>query len=155
MRNVAVALSLALAGLTLAACGGTTVDSSDVTATPSAVTSSATSTASTTTSTKPSEKRPEDDALENEGAASEVSDFPEDTPKRPEKEEAYLEALRAAGVNVEGTEDQLLATASTLCGGETITRDAVAGQLIEQQRTELDHEQLIKLIDDAAHANLC
>lgn len=155
MRNVAVALSLALAGLTLAACGGTTVDSSDVTATPSAVTSSATSTASTTTSTKPSEKRPEDDALENEGAASEVSDFPENTAKRPPEQEAYLEALREGGVKIEGNEDQLLATAGTLCGGETITRDAVAGQLIEQQRTELDHEQLIKLIDDAAHANLC
>ncbi|MDK8797703.1 hypothetical protein QP994_07380 [Corynebacterium sp. MSK044] len=156
MRNVAVALSLAVAGLTLAACGGTTVDSSDVTATPSAVTSSATSTASTTTSTKPSsEKRPEDDALENEGAASEVSDFPENTAKRPPEQEAYLEALREGGVKIEGNEDQLLATAGTLCGGETITRDAVAGQLIEQQRTELDHEQLIKLIDDAAHANLC
>ncbi|MDK8795961.1 hypothetical protein QP968_09600 [Corynebacterium sp. MSK041] len=155
MRNIAVALSLAVAGLTLAACGGTTVDSSDVTATPSAVTSSATSTASTTTSTKPSEKRPEDDALENEGAASEVSDFPENTAKRPPEQEAYLEALREGGVKIEGNEDQLLATAGTLCGGETITRDAVAGQLIEQQRTELDHEQLIKLIDDAAHANLC
>ena len=155
MRNVAVALSLAVAGLTLAACGGTTVDSSDVTATPSAVTSSATSTASTTTSTKPSEKRPEDDALENEGAASEVSDFPENTAKRPPEQEAYLEALREGGVKIEGNEDQLLATAGTLCGGETITRDAVAGQLIEQQRTELDYEQLIKLIDDAAHANLC
>ena len=155
MRKVAVSVFLAVAGLTLAACGGTTVDSSDVTATPSAVTSSATSTASTTTSTKPSEKRPEDDALENEGAASEVSDFPENTAKRPPEQEAYLEALREGGVKIEGNEDQLLATAGTLCGGETITRDAVAGQLIEQQRTSLDYEQLIKLIDDAAHANLC
>ena len=58
-------------------------------------------------------------------------------------------------MKIEGTEDQLLATAGTLCGGETITRDAVAGQLIEQQRTSLDYEQLIKLIDDAAHANRC
>ena len=155
MRKVAASVFLAVAGLTLAACGGTTVDSSDVTATPSAVTNSATSTAPTTTSTKSSEKRPEDDALANEGAASEVSDFPENTPKRPAEEEAYLEALREGGVKIEGTEDQLLATAGTLCGGETITRDAVAGQLIEQQRTSLDYEQLIKLIDDAAHANLC
>ena len=140
--------------MTLAACGGTTVDSDEVTASSSAPVVTTSSAPATSTSEKPSET-PVDDALANEGAASEVSDFPEDTPKRPEKEEAYLEALRAAGVNVEGTEDQLLATASTLCSGETITRDAVAGQLIEQQRTSLDHEQLIKLIDEAAHANLC
>lgn len=154
MRNALVALSFAVAGVTLAACGGTTVDSDEVTASSSAPVVTTSSAPATSTSEKPSET-PVDDALANEGAASEVSDFPEDTPKRPEKEEAYLEALRTAGVNVEGTEDQLLATASTLCGGETITRDAVAGQLIEQQRTSLDHEQLIKLIDEAAHANLC
>ena len=154
MRNALVALSFAVAGVTLAACGGTTVDSDEVTASSSAPVVTTSSAPATSTSEKPSET-PVDDALANEGAASEVSDFPEDTPKRPEKEEAYLEALRAAGVNVEGTGDQLLATASTLCGGETITRDAVAGQLIEQQRTSLDHEQLIKLIDEAAHANLC
>ncbi len=154
MRNALVALSFAVAGVTLAACGGTTVDSDEVTASSSAPVVTTSSAPATSTSEKPSET-PVDDALANEGAASEVSDFPEDTPKRPEKEEAYLEALRAAGVNVEGTEDQLLATASTLCSGETITRDAVAGQLIEQQRTSLDHEQLIKLIDEAAHANLC
>lgn len=160
MRKTAITAVLAAAGLSLVACGGTTVDSDDVTTAPAPASSSATSAPTTTSSAESSSAAPREssetnDALANEGAASEVSDFPENAPKRPKEDEAYLEALREGGVDVEGNEEQLLSTARTLCGGEEITRDAVAGQLIEQQRTSLDHEKLSQLIDDAAHSHLC
>ena len=74
---------------------------------------------------------------------------------RPEQDEAFLEALRKGGVNVEGNEEQLVGTARTICGGSDITRDAVAGQLIEQQATQLEFDDLTKLIDSAARDNLC
>ena len=74
---------------------------------------------------------------------------------RPEEDEAFLEALREGGVNVEGNEEQLVGTARTICGGSTITRDAVAGQLVEQQATQLEVEELAKLIETAARDNLC
>ena len=82
---------LAAAGLTLAACGGTTVDSDDVTATQSAPSTTATeATTETQTETSTSEKSDEaDPALGNEGAASEV-EAPADEPMRPAEEEAYL-----------------------------------------------------------------
>ena len=74
---------------------------------------------------------------------------------RPDQDEAFLEALREGGVNVEGNEEQLVGTARTICGGSDITRDAVAGQLIEQQATQLEFDDLTKLIDSAARDNLC
>ena len=161
MRKPLLTAVLAAAGLGLAACGGTTVDSKDVTSTPS------TSSASPTTSTTATETETEtesssaaatpaaDDPAAGEGAASEVENTPDAVPMRPEQDEAYLEALRQGGVNVEGNEEQLVGTARTICGGSTITRDAVAGQLIEQQATQLELNELTKLIDSAARDNLC
>lgn len=72
-----------------------------------------------------------------------------------EEETAYLEALRNGGINVHGVEDQLTGTGFNVCEGATITRDAVAGQLVEQRRTDLDPTAAAKLIDDTAHAHLC
>lgn len=164
MRKTLVATTLAAAGIGLAACGGTTVNSDDVTATPSASTTtsaSASTTATETASETVTESSgsvaaaPADDPAAGEGAASEVENTPDAAPMRPEQDEAYLEALRQGGVNVEGNEEQLIGTARTVCGGSTITRDAVAGQLIEQQATQLEINDLTKLIDSAARDNLC
>ena len=163
MRKTAMAALLAAAGLTLAACGGATVDSDDVTETPAPAPSSSaeeqsTETSSTESSTESSSAAPAapaDDPAAGEGAASEVENTPDAAPMRPEKDEAFLEALRQGGVNVEGNEEQLVGTARTICGGSDITRDAVAGQLIEQQATQLEFDDLTKLIDSAARDNLC
>lgn len=147
---------LAAAGFTLAACGGTTVDSDDVTATQSAPSTTATeATTETQTETSAPEKSDEaDPALDNEGAASEV-EAPADEPMRPAEEEAYLEALREGGVNVDGNEEQLVSTARTICDGSMITRDAVAGQLVEQEQTKLDADKVAELIDASANDHIC
>lgn len=161
-----MAAAFTAASLSLAACGGATVDSDDVTATPSTSASATTSTKATetetetetessTTSSSSRSAAPADDPAAGEGAASEVENTPEAAPMRPEKDEAYLEALRQGGVNVEGNEEQLVGTARTICGGSDITRDAVAGQLIEQEATQLELKELTQLIDSAARDNLC
>lgn len=80
---------------------------------------------------------------------------PDAAPMRPEQDQAFLEALREGGVNVEGNEEQLVGTARTICSGSTITRDAVAGQLIEQQATQLEMKELTGLLDSAARDHLC
>ena len=160
MRKTAMTAVLAAVGLSLAACGGATVDSEDVTATPStsaAAPSSSVEESQSATETESSSaaSAPADDPAAGEGAASEVENTPDAAPMRPEQDEAFLEALRKGGVNVEGNEEQLVGTARTICGGSDITRDAVAGQLIEQQATQLEFDDLTKLIDSAARDNLC
>lgn len=162
MKRTSTFALLAAAALTLAACGGTTVDSDDVTATPtqtesksqSESPSTSASSSAETSSSETASPEPEQD-LGGEGAASEVEDFPEDVAHRAPEDEAYLEALRKGGVDITGNEEQLLSTARTVCQGSPITRDAVAGQLIEQERTTLNHKQLTELIDASAHDTLC
>lgn len=160
MRKTAMTAVLAAVGLSLAACGGATVDSEDVTATPSTSVAAPSSSVEESESAAETESSsaasaPADDPAAGEGAASEVENTPDAAPMRPEQDEAFLEALREGGVNVEGNEEQLIGTARTICGGSDITRDAVAGQLIEQQATQLEFDDLTKLIDSAARDNLC
>lgn len=160
MRKTAMTAVLAAVGLSLAACGGATVDSEDVTATPSTSAAAPSSSVEESESAAETESSsaasaPADDPAAGEGAASEVENTPDAAPMRPEQDEAFLEALREGGVNVEGNEEQLVGTARTICGGSDITRDAVAGQLIEQQATQLEFDDLTKLIDSAARDNLC
>ena len=160
MRKTAMTAVLAAVGLSLAACGGATVDSEDVTATPSTSAAAPSSSVEESESAAETESSsaasaPADDPAAGEGAASEVENTPDAAPMRPEQDEAFLEALRKGGVNVEGNEEQLVGTARTICGGSDITRDAVAGQLIEQQATQLEFDDLTKLIDSAARDNLC
>ena len=160
MRKTAMTAVLAAVGLSLAACGGATVDSEDVTATPSTSAAAPSSSVEESQSAAETESSsaasaPADDPAAGEGAASEVENTPDAAPMRPDQDEAFLEALREGGVNVEGNEEQLVGTARTICGGSDITRDAVAGQLIEQQATQLEFDDLTKLIDSAARDNLC
>ena len=64
------------------------------------------------------------------------------------------------GVDVDGVEDQLIGAASTVCRSENsdigqVTVTAVAGQLVEQQRTELNAEDAVALIENEARAAYC
>ena len=56
--------------------------------------------------------------------------------------------MAKAGVNVDGVEDQVVGAAQASCQGDAVTAPAVAGQLIEQGRTELSHEELVRLITE-------
>ena len=156
MRKVAFCFATAAAAVAVAACGGATVDSDDVTDTPT-VASEAETESETETSEAPSSsavvssqsKRVDDQP------AREVTDVPEQASAFSPQEEAYLATLRESGVNVDGIEDQLTATGATVCADDLITRDAVAGQLVEQRRTDMDAAGVAALISDTARANLC
>ncbi|MBA4505135.1 hypothetical protein M3A89_07610 [Corynebacterium sanguinis] len=160
MRNLLAAAAIA-AGCALTACGSSTVDSSEVTSAqtsssmPATTTESTETTATTSTTTTSAAPRPAAPAPGADAPAQEVESVPEQGPAFTPEEDAYLEALRNQGINVQGVEAQLTATGVSVCDGSTIIRDAVAGQLIEQRRTELAPDAVSTLIDDSAHEHLC
>lgn len=158
MRQASAVLTLAASALILAACGEATVDSSDVTAS----SSSAAPTESTASSASSSPSAPGSPqassasaATDGEQPAREISSVPDQASRYSPEEQKFLDEIRNKGVNVEGVEDQLTATGLSVCDGTTFTRDAVAGQLVEQRRTNLDPAATATLIDDTAHAHLC
>ena len=159
MRKVAFCFATAAAAVAVAACGGATVDSDDVTETPTVV--SETTEAETSETTEVSETTETSAVVSSQSKrvddqpAREVTDVPQQASAFSPQEEAYLATLRESGVNVDGIEDQLTATGATVCADSLITRDAVAGQLVEQRRTDMDAAGVAALISDTARANLC
>lgn len=161
MRKLALCLTtITCAALT--ACGSATVDSDDVevTETSTATETTASTTAETSTSTTATAETsaaPGSSASNGAGdePAREVDSVPNQAPAYSPEEQAFLDHLSQNGVNVDGLEDQLTATGFTVCDNDTITRDAVAGQLVEQRRTDMDAAAVATLIGDTAHANLC
>ena len=113
--------------LTLAGCGSATVDSEPPQETEVAPLEreSDAPTSAEETSSKSQEDR----------GAREISEIP--TAELPESEAKYLGRLKDAGVNVEGVEDQLLGAGKAACDENEVTISAVAGQLVEQQRTKM------------------
>ena len=85
--------------------------------------------------------------------AREISEIP--SAEVPEPDAKYLDKLKDAGVNVDGVEDQLLGAGKAACDENEVTISAVAGQLIEQQRTTLGFEELSQLIKDSARSGIC
>ena len=160
MRKIAGCLATIASVAALSGCGGATVDSDDVTETATATsTSETTETASSTTSETATATAGEQSSSAGGGAsdqpAREVTEVPQQASAFTPAEEAYLAGLRENGVNIDGVEDQLTATGATVCEDDLITRDAVAGQLVEQRRTDMDAAGVATLIDDTARANLC
>lgn len=153
MRKIAGCLATIASVAALAGCGGATVDSDDVTETATATsTSETTETASSSTAVERSSSASSGAA---DQPAREVTEVPQQASAFTPAEEAYLAGLRENGVNIDGVEDQLTATGATVCEDDLITRDAVAGQLVEQRRTDMDAAGVATLIDDTARANLC
>lgn len=85
--------------------------------------------------------------------AREISEIP--SAEVPEPDAKYLDKLKDAGVNVDGVEDQLLGAGKAACDENEVTISAVAGQLIEQQRTTQSFEELSQLIKDSARSGIC
>lgn len=151
--------------LLLAACGGSaTVSKTDETVTPTApVTSTESSAATSVTETVTETARatstvnpaPAQSAGPVDKPASAIETLPEQASHFSAEEQAYLDYLSENGLNVAGVEDQLTATGLNVCADDLITRDAVAGQLVEQRRTDMAPDALGQLIVDAARANLC
>ena len=147
--------------LPLAACGGSaTVSKTDETVTPTApVTSTESSAASSVTETARATSTvnpaPAQSAGPVDKPASAIETLPEQASHFSPEEQAYLDYLSENGLNFAGVEDQLTATGHNVCADDLITRDAVAGQLVEQRRTDMTPDALGQLIEDAARANLC
>ncbi|OFT67536.1 hypothetical protein HMPREF3145_11280 [Corynebacterium sp. HMSC05C01] len=165
MRKFALCLTTITCTAALTACGGATVDSEDVTetaatsATETATSATESGTASATESATASSAGGAPRSSSRNGAgdqpAREVETVPTQVPSYAPEEQAFLDHLRQNGVNVDGLEDQLTATGFTVCDDDTITRDAVAGQLVEQRRTDMDAGTVATLLSDTARANLC
>ena len=163
-RLTTLTCTLTLA-LPLAACGGSaTVSKTDETVTPTASATSAATSATdtatgTATATSPSASAgnpaPAQSAGPVDKPASAIESLPQQASHFSPEEQAYLDYLSENGLNVAGVEDQLTATGRTVCADDTVTRDAVAGQLVEQRRTDMDPAALGTLIADTARANLC
>lgn len=138
---VGAALCLGLAG-----CDSATVDSEppqETEVAPLERESEAPSSSSETATSKSQEDR----------GAREISEIP--SAEVPEQDAKYLDKLKDAGVNVDGVEDQLLGAGKAACDENEVTISAVAGQLIEQQRTTLAFEELSQLIKDSARSGIC
>lgn len=147
--------------LPLAACGGSaTVSKTDETVTPTAPvtsteSSAATSVTETARATSTVNPAPAPSAGPVDKPASAIESLPQQASHFSAEEQAYLDYLSENGLNVAGVEDQLTATGLNVCADDLITRDAVAGQLVEQRRTDMAPDALGQLIVDAARANLC
>lgn len=175
MRKLALVGAVLCLGL--AGCDSATVDSdsgNDTSVAPlsrektseeSTTSSSESASSSASSSQEPSESKDDskDSAEPRNGSGSanspedrgarEISEIP--SAQLPKEEAAYLDSLKDAGVNVNGVEDQLLGAGQGACGEDEITSPAVAGQLIEQQRSDKDFDELTKLLQDNARSALC
>lgn len=177
MKRIMAGAVALMASLSLAACGSATVDSDsevspDATVAPlergdsgeesgdsqESEGSEESSSASPSTS-----KRAEDDA---EASTSKSEPAPEDrgaqeveqapTPQVDDSNSGYLDAIAGGGVDIAGVESQLVSAGNTACNpDDEVTVPAVAGQLIEQGRTDKSIEEVIALINDQAQAAYC
>lgn len=160
MRRLTGLICLTTLACTLTACSGsTTVEGDDVTPVESTTSAASDAGSEAATESSASESTRSSSAPANEvprdQPAQEVTAAPEQSSGFSPEEEAYLQQLSENGLNIEGVEDQLTATGRTVCSDDTVTRDAVAGQLVEQRRTDMDPAALGTLIADTARANLC
>ena len=174
-RASMVAAAFGASAALLVGCGGSTVTSDDVesetTVAPLERSGAETTDADDSTDSEDREETTTQERPDGQGSAGvaappppedqgarEISEIPEaESPTSPEDEE-YLSALTDADVDVAGLESSLVGTATTVCaseGGVNVTASAVAGQLIEQGRTELDHGELTELIEESARATYC
>ncbi|OFL24217.1 hypothetical protein [Corynebacterium sp. HMSC062A03] len=150
---------LLAAGTLLSACGSATVDEGDATETSvaplerSSVASgeSSASKASESSASASAERTPGEEP-EDRGAR-EISEIPTPVPAQGPDQD-FLAAVAEKGVNIDGVEDQLVGAAQASCQGDAVTVPAVAGQLIEQGRTELSHEDVVQLITEQGN-KLC
>ena len=130
---------------TLAGCGSATVDSEPPQETEIAPLERE--------SDAPSSSESATSKSQEDRGAREISEIP--SAEVPEPDAKYLDKLKDAGVNVDGVEDQLLGAGKAACDENEVTISAVAGQLIEQQRTTQSFEELSQLIKDSARSGIC
>lgn len=151
------AAMLLAAGALLSGCGSATVEEGEATDTSVAPLERSSAASGDSSASKASEssasasgsasaERTPGEEPEDRGAR-EISEIPAPAPEQGPDQD-FLAAVAEKGVNVDGVEDQVVGAAQASCQGDSVTVPAVAGQLIEQGRTELSHEELVRLITE-------
>lgn len=153
---VGAAVMLA-AGALLSGCGSATVEEGEATDTSVAPLERSSAASGESSASKASEssasasgsasaERTPGEEPEDRGAR-EISEIPAPAPEQGPDQD-FLAAVAEKGVNVDGVEDQVVGAVQASCQGDSVTVPAVAGQLIEQGRTELSHEELVRIITE-------
>lgn len=155
-RTLATTAAVALLTFGVAACGGSTVESSEVTS------STTTKTSTTSSSTKTSAPKPSETSAPEitDPQAKRVDEAPDGQMKLSEADDSYLEALESAGIDVDGVEDQLIGTGRAACADapeeeRQVIALAIAGQLVAQDRSQDSAEEVAKIIASSAKKAYC
>ena len=165
MRKLIAGLAAA-ASLGLAACGSATVDNDNEAEAPTSVaplergseseSASASESESAESSTKDSAPAPAGDRAPEDRGAEEISEIPSPEADASAGDADFLGAVGERDIDAAGVETQLVSAAQRVCvEEEPITLNAIAGQLIEQGRTELDYEELTRFLADEARSAYC
>lgn len=162
MRRVILSALAAGAATVLAACGSATVDNEGPTSVAplereSAEASTEESSSESTSSEADSESSEggSEQAAQDRGAR-EVSAIPEPEEETDTPDAKFLGALSDAGLDTDGVEYQVISAAQGSCESESnVIVQAVAGQLIEQGRTDMPFEELTGLLEDQARTAYC
>ena len=155
MKRVLITLGFALS---LVACGSSTVTDNGGEQTTVAPLNRATQSASTsasTTSDKAKSQQSEEPSVKDQ-AAEEVSEVPPAEIQLSQEDKKYLDGLAKGGIDIKGHESEMIGAAGVVCSNEfPAAVNAVAGQLVEQQRTTLSVEEVSQLITDTAQKSYC
>ena len=86
--------------------------------------------------------------------AQEIDEMP-DTNNFEGDNAAFLDDVRALGVDVDGVEGQVISAGYLVCDDQTAILQAVAGQLIGQDRTDREFEDLADNLAESARKHFC
>ena len=183
-RKASVAAVLASGALVLAACGSATVEDEEPETLSKSSTATSESTAAGSSKSKDADKASKDgksskdsekkDAGANtaghsnaepapqpggsggsrDRGAQEIDEIP-DTNNFEGDNAAFLDDVRALGVDVDGVEDQVISAGYLVCDEQPAILQAVAGQLVGQDRTDREFEDLADNLAESARKHFC
>lgn len=176
-RSTVSVTALILGSAVLTACGGVTVEgnSGSTETTTSLARETATEETTAATESSRSSSGGGNAPAPRDQPAAEMTEAPSTAAQRSPQELDLLDGLREGGIDVDGVEDPLIATANAVCrslegsgdggdntdntgSGDNVTLDAIAGQLITQGRVDIPEERAAEvstLIRETAERTYC
>ncbi|MDO4761157.1 MAG: DUF732 domain-containing protein [Corynebacterium sp.] len=165
MKRFGAVVAVASAACVLVSCGSSEVSDESSTQTIAPLTRSASPSVSSAASSSAVATKEEGRSgsaaapnrpLPTDEGAREVTEVPTPELQLSDADKAYLDELKHAGIKVEGVENQMIGAAQVVCGEQfPAAIHAVAGQLIEQQRTSLSPVQATAVLEQAARKSYC
>ncbi|MDK4320479.1 hypothetical protein QPX52_10235 [Corynebacterium propinquum] len=183
-RKASLAAVLASGALVLAACGSATVEDEEPETLSKSSTTASESTAASSSKSKDADKDSKDGKSSKESekkdsgantagqnnaepapqaggsggsrdrGAQEIDEIP-NTNNFEGDNAAFLDDVRALGVDVDGVEGQVISAGYLVCDDQTAILQAVAGQLIGQDRTDREFEDLADNLAESARKHFC